>query len=223
MSLNNRIVLVLIGIFSFLGILMFVGCSVDASVLARKNISEIVDTYFCGTGDFNVSISSGKREDPYKYDGKRGNLQEFSVIEMSVSSQFSEIEVEIIVNEEVYKQILALNIITGRYIAELEKIVRADDKVFVKYKDSQVELVCRSNDFIVGSEKALELGINEFNEEIKKLVSQNEFLGECYLRVLDRAEDNFENIFWYFYIFAENKTTYSCVISVMTGEIVVRN
>ena len=62
-------------------------------------------------------------------------------------------------------------------------------------------MVCRSNEFIIGSEKALELGINEFNEEIKKLVSQNEFLGECYLRVLDRAEDNFENVFWYFYIF----------------------
>ena len=223
MSMNNKIVLSLISFFSIIGILMLVGCSNQIKTLSADHVSEKTELYFTGVGEFKASLSSGERENPYEYDGVKRDSVDYSLVTLYLTNNAKSVDAEVIINGISSVKTFDLDIITGNYIADLEKRVNADDKISVKYKGNEVSLDCVSKDFLINCDKALEIGLESFEKEMTKLLSKNNLTAECYLRILDRAENNFSLIYWYFYIYAQNGTTYSCVITVDKGEIIVRN
>ena len=93
---NKRMLLLI----SFLFCLVLTGCSINIQDLAKQSVSEMVEVYFSGTGDFSANISSGQREEPYEYNGKTGELNEFSVVTMLVSDNQKCIQAEISVNDK---------------------------------------------------------------------------------------------------------------------------
>ena len=199
------------------------GCSKDFEQIVFENISEEVETYFCGVGDFKAKLSSGQREEPYTYNGKRSALVDFAVLSVFCDCDKSMISVDVVINGQIETKILELNTINGEFVVDLEKKINESDVVLLKYGGSELTLECKSKDFQINSQKALDIGIGIFKEDLNKLVSKNELLAEVYLRVLDNAKDNFNRAYWYFYIYAVNNQTYSCVIDVMTGDIVLKN
>jgi len=67
---------------------MLGGCSVNKLELVKANMSEITYEYFYGKCDeFEVAISSGEREEPYAYDGKKANLCEFVLAVAKIDSK----------------------------------------------------------------------------------------------------------------------------------------
>ena len=199
------------------------GCSNDFNEIVYKNISEQVETYFCGVGEFKAKISSGERENPYTYNGKTGSLVDFAILSVICDYTGSMIQVEITINEQTENKILELNTINGEFVIDLERKINQDDNVSVKYNNQELTLECRSKQFNINYLDALSIGIGTFEQDLKNLFSKNKLLAEIYLRVLDSAQNNFNRAYWYFYVYAENQTTYSCVIDVNSGEIVVKN
>lgn len=200
------------------------GCSKDLSFTVEQNISEKVELYFCGVGEFNVSVSSGEREEPYVYDGKRGNMVEFSIFSVYIENlRDDKIEIELDINDQKSIRTFEYNPLSGCYVFDLEKKMKKDDNIRVSYRNSEVRLLCFSSEFKIDCKKAINIATECFEEDMLKLFSKNELRGECYLRVLDNPKDDFKNKYWYFYVFAENKTSYSCVIDVYTGEIITKN
>ena len=200
------------------------GCTEDLSKVVLKNLSEKVELYFCGVGEFNVSVSSGEREDPYVYDGKRENMVEFSVFSFYVQNlKEDNIDVTLKVNEESFVKTFEYNPLSGCYVFDLGKKLNKDDSITVFYRNDEVKLLCFSQEFKIDCEEAIKIATTSFEDEILNLFSKNELKAECYLRILDNPKDDFKNKYWYFYVFAENKTTYSCVIDVCTGELITKN
>ena len=208
--------------FAFCG--AFLGCSKDVNSLASQNISEKVLTYFCGVGEgFKASLSSGQRETPYTYNGIKGKLVDFAVLTISCDCKDPSIEAQVEINDERKSVRLEVDIVTGEYLVDLEKFLVSEDVVKVKYKENEVELECKSKDFKVSLKEALKIGNENFLTELENLSSKNELLAEIYLRVLSNSADNFSRTYWYYYIFAQNGTTMSCVIDTTSGEIIVKN
>lgn len=216
---NKRMLLLI----SFLFCLVLTGCSINIQDLAKQSVSEMVEVYFSGTGDFSANISSGQREEPYEYNGKTGELKDFSVVTMLVSDNQKCIQAEISVNDKNATMILEQDLLTSSYVVDLGYKVSEDDKISIKYKGSVVDLECRSKNFNIKSSEALEIGTEAFSDELENLVSKKKLSAECYLRIIDNPNDKFNRLFWYFYIYAENGTSHYCVINIEDGNILTKS
>ncbi len=216
----NKKMLLLI---SFLFCVVLTGCSINIQDLAKQSISEMVEVYFSGAGDFSANISSGQREEPYEYNGKTGELKDFSVVTMLVSDNQKCIQAEISVNDKKATIILEQDLLSSSYVVDLGYKVSEDDKISIKYKGSVVDLECRSQNFNIKSSDALEIGTEAFSDELENLVSKRKLSAECYLRIIDNPNDKFNRLFWYFYIYAENGTSHYCVINIEDGNILTKS
>jgi len=212
----------LVFVLCFLSTFICFGCGKTTSDLTRENLSEIVENYFYGEGCFNVSVSSGEREKEYVYNGIKTESVEFAIFSLYTKSNAEIIEVKIYIDDEIINSKFELNRISGAYIFDLEKKVNVENEIYVEYNNEKIRVNCISNNFKIDNVKALEIGVKCFNDEMENLISQKQFNGECYLRIIDNRND-FQKVFWYFYVYAKNKTTYSCVIDCYSGEIIVKN
>ena len=217
--LNKKVLLSI----SFLFGIIATGCSMDAQELASQSISEKVQVYFSGVGDFTANINSGIREEPYKYNGKTGELKDFSIVTLNVGVDEKYIQAEIIINDKSSNILLEQDLLTSEHVVDLGYKVKEEDKITIKYKEGVVDLECRSKNFEINCEQALEIGIQTFNEELETLVSKKKLSAECYLRIIDNPEDKFNRLFWYFYIYAENGSTHYCVINIADGNVLTKN
>lgn len=218
--MNNKKIILLI---SFIFCIILTGCSLDVQEMAKHSVSEKVEVYFSGSGDFSANISSGVREEPYEYNGKTEELKDFAIITIFVDEDLKYIQAEITINEELSTILLEQDLINGSHVVDLERKINQDDKVSLKYKGNVVELECKSNNFNVDCDKALEIGAETFSEELENLVSKKKLNAECYLRIIDNPNDKFNRLFWYFYIYAENGTSHYCVINIEDGNVLIKN
>lgn len=216
----NKKILLLI---SFLFSLVLTGCSVNIQDLAKQSVSEMVEIYFSGAGDFSANISAGQREEPYQYNGKSGELKDFSVVTMLVLDNQKCIQAEISVNNKKATIILEQDLLSSSYVVDLGYKVSEHDEISIKYKNSTVKLECRSKKFNIKSSDALEIGIDAFADELENLVSKKKLSAECYLRIIDNPNDKFNRLFWYFYIYAENGISHYCVINIEDGNILTKS
>jgi len=213
----------LVFLLCFLSNFLCIGCEKNATDFVTENLSEVVENYFYGEGSFNVSVSSGEREKEYIYNGRKTENVEFAIFSLYTKNNAEIIEVKIYIDDEMFNCKFELNRISCAYIFDLEKKVSNENEIFVEYDNEKIKVNCVSNNFTIDYAKALTIGTNYFENEIKNLVSQKQFNGECYLRVIESRYNDFQKVFWYFYVYAKNKTTYSCVIDCYSGEIIVKN
>lgn len=219
----NKKIFLLISFLCICGLVVFTGCSLNVQELAKESISEKVEVYFSGTGDFSANISSGYREEPYIHNGKTAEIKDFAIVTLILGVNAKFVEAEITINDKTDTILLEQDILTSEHLVDLAYRVKEDDKISVKYKDNVVELECKSKDFITTSDMALEIGTTAFETDLEKLISKEKLSAECYLRVINNPNDKFNRLFWYFYIYAENGTTYYCVINIDDGNILIKN
>lgn len=203
-------------------VFMCFGCNKD--IVSEKNISEKVEVYFNGVGDrFKASISSGQRENPYVYNGLTATLVDFAVLTIVCECVNSSIDAQITINEKRQNIRLEVDTVTGHFLTDLETKLKEDDVITLNYAGEGITLSCKSKDFKFSWKDSFEKGGMVFRDDLQKLSSSGTLTAEIYLRVLDSAEDEFSRTYWYFYIYAQNGTTYSCVIDPKSGEVVVKN
>lgn len=201
--------------------LMLFGCGsqVDRLTLVQENMSEKSEVYFFSDNlNLPISIASGVREDPYGYDGESNDKCEFALIIARLDNSDNEY-VTVNVDGEEKQVLLEFNYRTGTHMADLEQTLTGDEVITVKFLDEEANLVCKSNDFKVDANQALEIGTENLSSFIDSLRSGNNFNGECYLKLLDNISGGFSDIFWLFSVYSADGEMQNVIISTENGSV----
>ena len=204
----------LIGSLCFVCIAMFVGCGqMDSLTLVKNNMSERCDVYFYSDNDdFNVSIASGQREESYIYDGKSQPKVDFALLVAEIDSSESEM-CQVSIDGEQSQVLLEFNYRTGKHMADLQKKLTGQEQIQVTYLDKTANMECKSKDFAVSSDKAIELGCQHLKDFIEPLCDGNNFKGECYLRVMDKLTGEENGTVWLFSVLSSDCKIANVIIS----------
>lgn len=201
--------------------LMLFGCGsqVDRLTLVQDNMSEKSEVYFFSDNlNLPISIASGVREDPYGYDGESNDKCVFALIIARLDNSDNEY-VTVNIDGEEKQVLLEFNYRTGTHMADLEQTLTGDEVITVKFLDEEANLVCKSNDFKVDANQALEIGTENLSSFIDSLRSGNNFNGECYLKLLDNISGGFSDIFWLFSVYSADGEMQNVIISTENGSV----
>ncbi len=197
-------------------------CSKSPDDLINKAMSEVTYRYFSyENDDFSLSISVGKRENPYFVDGVHHDTVDFSLIVFK-DKQFKLTEnslvCQLIIAGQNNEITLEYNPIADAYMYDLGYEIKNNDKVDFFYNGKIYETTLLSESFGISTTKAIEIASKEFNDLIKKYTSNNKLQGECYLKVLgERGNRNSDQLFWCFTFVANDNTSYNLIVSVEDG------
>ncbi len=208
-----------IGIFAF-------GCGKKTSDYVAENMSEKTEVYFFGEGNkFYSTLSSGQREEAYLMNGKSEKKVDFALLTVNFFNEVfgNVISVKFSVGEDVQTLSLELNPINSTYMIDLEKKFVGDEVISVEYNGDKIQLANVSKAFGVGADKAIEIASKELSKEITKQKKGSALNAECYLRVLDKRANNFQDMFWVFTVVNTKNETYSVVISTVDGSVLSKS
>ncbi len=205
-----------------LGISLF-GCSSTVDYV-RENMSEWTKVYYYGAGEtFYVTMSSGVRESTYLVNGKSEESVDFALLSIVLSENDGQvIRATVSVDGEESSQELEINGLNSAYMVDLEIELSGDEEIVVTYNGESVTLNNLSKDFAVDDERAIEIASIELEEEITALKSGVTLNAECYLRVLDKQANNFEEVFWCFTVVNTNGESSSVIISTSDGSVLAK-
>lgn len=193
---------------------MLVGCQSTASI--EDNMSEQTNIYFTAkSGDHSASISVGTRENPYIIDGYSQKNCDFSLINVKFSSNLTDniIAGKITINDKESDVKLDFNPISRSYMVDLGYQLKGEDNVKLVYDGIEFNFENITGNFAVSGEDAIEIAKTQLSKEIASYTNGKTFEGECYLKVLGKA-DSFDKLFWCFTIEGRDGKTYNIVISV---------
>lgn len=214
----------LIFVFCFVFVVIFfISCNKKNNI--ENNLSEVTKIYFQGensNGNLKCSISVGQREDPYKIDGYHNINCDFSLITLKGIEYFSDqIQVNLNVNENLQNVTLFYHPVNDVYINDLGYALKEDDRIEVEYDEEKFIVYNLSKNFKIDYKEALKISKESLKIEIEELCKNNNFCGECYLKVLTNNNDNI--LFWYFSIQTRDKKSVNLILSVDSGQIVAKN
>lgn len=207
-------------LFSAFMCVFFIGCGTNTTASVKKHISECtknIFTYVCD--DYNLTVTSGTREQDYQFDGKTSELVDFLLVALAYSSPHSEQTIDFVININGtdYSGILEKNPYKSNYMCDIKKSVDENDEITIKFDNKENKLVCKNKDFEIDYEKAISIATGEFNENLKSYTKNKKNLYECYLKILYKPEIS-ENFYWYFLVKADKQ--YNFVIDTMSGNII---
>lgn len=203
-----------------------VGCGKNTSAYVRENMSEKTDVYFYGEAEsFYATISSGTREETYLMNGKSEKAVSFSLLTVNFYGETvgNIITVNFVNGENEQPISLELNTLNSTYMIDLETRFSGDEKVAVIYKGTTLELQNESKDFGVSADQAIEIASKELSKFIIKEKKLSNLNAECYLRVLDKRANNFDDMFWVFTVVNVKNENYSVVISTVDGSVLSKS
>ena len=202
--------------------LILSGCNgIDNIVL--NNMSDLRINYFEGNNDYlYATLSCGKREDVFAYDGTSMSPIECGVLSVgfyelhsysaiSVMLEVDGVETEYILEKSPYEEI---------FMEDIGKILTGENQVSLRLKNQVEEIVLNeiSSEWQIDFKEAIKIGSDFFKEEIRSLYFNSTFNAECYLKIVSKID--YENKYWYFSIIDKSGQTYSLLIDVNTGEII---
>ncbi len=189
-------------------------------------MSEQTDVYYFGENDkFYCSISSGKREETYLMDGRSGKNVDFALVRFDLSTPRTNKILKAKVSiDEVEKDVeLEINSLESEYLCDLCQHLSGAEKISIEFEGQKQDLQNLSKDFSVDSEKALEIASKEMGDNILKVKSYNVLNAECYLSVMDKKANNFDQIYWCFTVLNVNNESFSIIISTKDGSVLAKN
>lgn len=210
--------------FSVAAMALVCGCTqYDELSLVKANMSERSDVYFFSDNiDLPISLCSGVREEPYVYDGYSRTKLDFALVTAELGFCDAEIAYVAIDGEE-REVLLEYNYKTAKHVADLERKLTGNEQISIKIGEKSANLVCKSTNFGVSADDAIALGVETMMEFITPLCNQNNFYGECYLKILDSLAGGFDEVFWLFSVIDREGNAENIVIStkqpiVLAGE-----
>lgn len=202
------------------------GCGKSTLQFVKENMSEQTDVYYFGENDkFYCSISSGKREETYLMDGRSGKNVDFALVRFDLSTPRANKILKAKVSiDEVEKEVeLEINSLEREYLCDLCQHLSGAEKISIEFEGQKQDLQNLSKDFSVDSEKALEIASKEMSDNILKVKSYNVLNAECYLSVMDKKANNFDQIYWCFTVLNVNNESFSIIISTKDGSVLAKN
>ena len=201
------------------------GCGKTTLSYVEDNMAEITKTFYFGENKtLYATLSSGQRENEYLLNGKAEPLVDFALLSVTFFEEAvaNVITVEVSVNETKQTIELELNRMSGAYMADLERFFTGEETIIVEYNGEQLQLNNLSKDFKVQWKEALEIAVEQLQSEITKEKEYANLNAECYLKVLDKRANNFEEFFWCFTILNVKNESFSVVISTTDGSVLAK-
>lgn len=217
----KRIIVVLISIIC-IGI--FCSCSENLELYVNENMSDLRYYIFDGESEkFFATATFGEREEPYFLDGVSNDNIEFGIIEVMFfeKQNFELLSCELKINNEQFDIVLEKNPITLTYMCDIEKVYEETAKIEITINNKSLTLTNQTNNWQIDYSKALQIGINTFQSEIKENKKNNQ-PQEFYLKIIGKA-NSYDNkyFYWCFSVKGENISK-SCAIDVNTGEVLTK-
>ena len=219
------------GVFLFVVILcclfLQTGCSGKLIFLAKQQISEYRECLFMSTGeDFVATFTSGKREEPYSYNGHKGRLVEFGVLSVkynAVLNADSQPQYVLFIDTMQYEGLLEFNPIDNTYVADIAKNISCYADMYLRVYgggvDEQMQMPCVSKNWQYSYKQAFDIAVKQFNDVLEKQLNNNNLKGEFFIKIVgDIAEVEFD-ICWYVCYIGQDKTMLACIISPNSGEV----
>lgn len=212
--MKRKLFFVFVAIFIIMNAIFVSACTqYDELSLVKANMSERSDVYFFSeNSDLQASICSGMREEPYIYDGCSQGKLDFALLTMQLDLCDDEIAYITIDGVE-QKVLLEFNYVTSKHVADLERKLTGNEQILIKIGEKSANFVCKSANFEISSDQAIALGVETMMEFITPLCDQNNFYGECYLKILDSLSGGFDEVFWLFSVLDRNGHFENIVIS----------
>ncbi len=215
-------------LFSILPIFMitflFTGCGTTIEDLAKNNIAEMHNHYFIGsTENFQISLWSGVREEPFEPDGIRGQMLDFcilSVVPVGNVGTFG-LNYNLEINDKPYSGEFQKSPFDNSFAAALDFLVTDSDTIFADIIHDGItetgKLSCVSCNFTVNSTQALDIAIENVGEQILALTDDNKSI-EGYVRIIT-TDRNIGVYFWYIRFINTDGKEICLVIDTASGEI----
>ena len=199
--------------------------------ITRSSISEIRYNIFNGDSDnFNITFMSGQREKDYVVNGYNTDLIDFGIVTITIKnpnlSEPNNPTFALTIDTLRHEGVLERNPFDGTYVADIETIVdnnlpSISIKVFMGDNIEELQLTNISYDWKVSCYDALKLSCKELSQELKPL-TQKEFLGEVYIKIIKDTIINDGNYYWYVNFVSRNWIYHSTIINPLTSEILAK-
>ena len=217
-----------IALFSMVFVLsiFLIGCSVTTVDLVEENLSEYTQTYyFAENEDFYCTLSSGQRESEYLMDGKSGDSVNFALLSLVLNGdlQGKVIKVKVVIDGAESEEELEINSLNNAYMIDLEREFSGNEQVEVDFSGQRLKLENVSKAFGIDSKKALEIAVEQLEDKILAQKRYNELNSECYLRVLDKKANSFDDLFWCFTVLDIEGKSSSVIISTIDGSVLAKS
>lgn len=194
-------------------------------------IEERQNLYTAQDNMYNVTFSTGMREEDYNFDGIVGNMIEFGVV------TFSRLDSEPMANdsytyivkigEESYTGFLEKTSNENSYSADIQANAPSDATIniqitFTGYSFNE-ELACISKDFSVDNTTAIEIANKELKDDLKNITSDKNNKIEAICKILkDYSNSEIKSYYYYIGVLSTNGDTLGILIDANSGEIIAK-
>lgn len=206
--------------------LLSTGCGKETMDFVKENMSETVDVYFFGeTPEVYGTISSGERELDYCVDGRSGEVTDYSLFSINFYNEVfgAVIKVNLTIDGVTSEVEMELNTLNNTYMTDLGEKLSGEEEISVEYMGENFEMENVSKDFAVGADEAIEIASNELSDAILRAKKYSNLNAECYLRVMDKRMNNFQDMFWCFTVVNVNGENFSIIISTVDGSVLAKS
>ncbi len=199
-----------------MSIALLCGCSPQRTAI--NNITEVCYAYWNGGNEqVDISLSTGKREDPYIQDGHVGNLVDFTLLCFTL---LDEVELDpnctIIIDQKEYNIELQKSPFNNSYACDLQVVTDKNAIVGVKFdldgNSHSIALENLSQNFSVSYLDAIDIFFAQFDTKC----SQDGWELCCKV-IASPIHSNMH--FWYVRVLFESGKDCVCVIDTETGDI----
>lgn len=219
-------------IFSILAVMMFGLSACSGSKIDLKDyiIEERTTLYTASDSLYNVSLSTGMREQDYNLDGIRNEMVEFGVL--TISRNDSEplandnYYYTVTIGEEILTGSLIPSQIDNSYTVDLERKFSEDSVInveisFTGYTFNE-DLTNTSQDFSVDLETALEIANQELASELSNMSKLNPNI-EVVTKILkDYSSEELKRYYWYVGVISGDGDTLGLLIDANSGEVIAK-
>lgn len=205
----------------------FAGCADSEDKAIENAISEIRTDSYRGKGEiFSVTLSTGKREQPYAADGVSNDLVEFAVLTVTPkNSMGGEFSYSFSVNGKDYSGVFSETPYGISYAVDLKETLPSVREITVNINaDTASEQIVLTNvltENSISAEDALEKAKTEFADVLDGLISNGKLNAEIYIKLLNDRSNHDSKYYWYVAI-VNKEAYYAVVINPETGEIVAK-
>lgn len=209
----------------------FTACGKRNINLADYLIEEREVLYTASDKLYNVSLSCGKRETNYEFDGIVNEKVDFAIISFAKNDNSSLTNDTytfcIKIGEDSKTGFLTKNETNNAYSTDLEIFIPADAQVeiqvsFTGYLFSET-LENTSNKFNVDKNTALNMANQQLAEDVINVLSNRNVKIEVVMKLLkDYSSTELKNYYWYVGVISTNGETLGILIDANTGNIIAK-
>lgn len=218
-------------IFTLLAVCLFSlsACGKSKIDLANYLIEERNNLFTANDDLYNVTLSSGMREEDYNFDGKISPKVEFAVLTLTrndgsplANDTYTYI---VTINEDKRTGTMEKSPVDNSYAVDLETAIADDAEIsvsisFTGYHFKQ-ELTNTSNDFSVDKNTALSIANKELEHDLKNVMSDNAKI-EVVMKILKDYSNIEKSYYWYIGVISTNGETLGILIDANSGEIIAK-